>query len=211
MSEDAQTNNETAAPEESAAASQSSLGEIRSRVKTFKRVPAKELEPHPLNWRRHPQEQVDAMRAALDEIGFAGAIVVRETEPGRYQIIDGHLRSEIDPEARVPILVTDLSAEEADKLLATFDPIGSMAVADREALQELLSHVTFEAPELEGLVDSILDATAIAGDSVDEAAAPDGWPAPTYEYDHKCPKCGYRWSGGQESDGGDDDEEDGDG
>jgi hypothetical protein len=31
----------------------------------------------------------------------------------------------------IPVLVLDVTAEEADKLLATFDPIGAMATAMR--------------------------------------------------------------------------------
>lgn len=47
----------------------------------------------------HTPEQADAMRAVLAEVGFADAILVRETAAG-YQIIDGNLRAETTPDAR---------------------------------------------------------------------------------------------------------------
>ena len=55
---------------------------IRDRIKSFRRVKASDLAPNPRNWRRHPTEQQDAMRALLAEIGFAGAALARETKDG---------------------------------------------------------------------------------------------------------------------------------
>jgi len=54
---------------------------IRDRIKSLRRVKACDLLPNPKNWRRHPTERQDAMRALLAEIGFAGAALARET-PG---------------------------------------------------------------------------------------------------------------------------------
>ncbi|MHC4181694.1 MAG: ParB N-terminal domain-containing protein, partial [Planctomycetota bacterium] len=67
---------------------------IRDRIKSLRRVKASDLLPHPANWRTHPQAQQDAMRGVLDEIGWAGACLVRETPDG-LQLIDGHLRGDI--------------------------------------------------------------------------------------------------------------------
>ena len=41
-------------------------------------VKAAEIQPHPLNWRTHPEAQTQAMQAALEEIGFAGAVIASE-------------------------------------------------------------------------------------------------------------------------------------
>jgi ParB-like chromosome segregation protein Spo0J len=101
---------------------------IRDRIKSLRRVKASELLPNPRNWRRHPQAQQDAMRALLAEIGFAGAALARETSEG-LQLIDGHLRAELAPDAKIPVLVLDVTEAEAAKLLATFDPVGKMAEA----------------------------------------------------------------------------------
>ena len=38
-------------------------------------------------------------------------------------LIDGHLRAETAPDMMVPVLVLDVTEEEADKLLLTLDPL----------------------------------------------------------------------------------------
>ena len=56
--------------------------------------------------------------------------MVRELPDGSLQIVDGHLRAETTPDAHVPVLVVDLDDSEAEKVLATFDPLGAMAELD---------------------------------------------------------------------------------
>jgi hypothetical protein len=109
---------------------------IRDRVKELRRVPASQLKPSPKNWTANPQEQADALRGLLAEVGFAGAALARED--GSLELIDGHLRAETTGEMPIPVLVLDVAAEEADKLLATLDPISAMATADAAKLDELL-------------------------------------------------------------------------
>jgi DNA modification methylase len=74
-------------------------------------------------------------------VGFADAILTRQAEDGALEIIDGHLRQSLDPQMMVPVLVLDVDQDEADKLLATLDPLASMAVADPEPLRALLESV----------------------------------------------------------------------
>ena len=45
--------------------------QVRDRIKELRRVKVAELVPNPKNWRRHPKEQSAAMRALLNEIGYA--------------------------------------------------------------------------------------------------------------------------------------------
>lgn len=93
-----------------------SLIQIRDRIKELRRVRARELLPHPKNWRRHPQAQVAALRGLLDEIGYADALLARELPDGRLMLIDGHLRKETTPpDAQIPVLVLNVSEEEAEK------------------------------------------------------------------------------------------------
>ena len=63
---------------------------IRDRIKELRRVPASELQPNPKNWRTHPQAQQDALRGVLAEVGYAGALLARETPEGGLMLIDGH-------------------------------------------------------------------------------------------------------------------------
>ncbi len=113
---------------------------IRDRIVELRRVPASSLLPDPRNWRTHPKAQREALQGVLAEIGYAGALLARETPEG-LMLIDGHLRAETTPSAEVPVLVLDVDDEEAAKLLATLDPLAGMAVADDERLAEILRSV----------------------------------------------------------------------
>jgi DNA modification methylase len=148
---------------------------LRDRIKEFRRVSAHELQPNPKNWRTHPTAQQDALRGVLAEVGIAGAVLARETAEGGLMLIDGHLRTDVMHDQEIPVLVLDVDEAEADKLLATIDPLAAMAEADAgkldellreidtgsEALQEMLSKLAEEAGVLDGL-----DATEIVEDEV---------------------------------------------
>ena len=119
---------------------------LRDRIKDFRRVPAKQLEGAPWNWRAHPKQQQEAFAGSLEELGFYSPLEVRELGPDRYQIIDGHLRqewinSQIGPDTLIPVIVTDFSEEEAKKANLTKDPLAAMATANVEALAALMQEV----------------------------------------------------------------------
>ena len=113
---------------------------IRDRIKEFRRIKASEILPNPKNWRTHPKAQKDALKGLLAEIGFAGAVLARET-PNGLMLIDGHLRTETASDAEIPVLILDVDENEAEKILLTFDPISAMANADAVALDKLLREV----------------------------------------------------------------------
>jgi len=121
--------------------------QVRDRVVELRRVRAGDLLPNPKNWRRHPPQQQNAMRAMLADIGYADALLARETPDGLL-LIDGHLRAETTPDETVPVLILDVDEVEADKLLATLDPLAGMAVADEEALSELMASVSIPSDDL---------------------------------------------------------------
>jgi len=114
---------------------------IQDRIKELRRVRASDLLPNSKNWRTHPGAQARALRAMLLDIGYADALIARELPDGTLQLIDGHLRAKTTPDAIVPVLVLDVSEEEADKLLLTLDPLAAMAEADCERLKSLLESV----------------------------------------------------------------------
>lgn len=128
---------------------------IRDRVKELRRVPANELRPNPKNWRTHPKEQQDALRGVLAEVGFAGAELARELPDGSLMLIDGHARAEIMGSNEIPVLILDVTEAEADKLLATFDPIGAMAGADRDKLDSLLREVQTESQDVAKMLEEL--------------------------------------------------------
>ena len=147
------------------------LTSIRDRVKRFDRVPASSLHPSPHNWRTHPKEQADALRGLLAEIGFAGAELVRELPDGSLELIDGHLRAQQMGEQSVPVLVTDLDEDEAKLLLATFDPIGAMAVADTDKLDALLSEVRTDDAALAKMLDDLAHNSGLGSSEASNSSA----------------------------------------
>src|SRR5712672_1449559 len=126
--------------------------QVRDRIKELRRVKASELRPNPRNWRTHPSAQQDALRGLLAEIGYADALLARELPDGSLMLVDGHLRAETTPDAQVPVLVLDVSAEEADKILLTLDPLAAMAESATEKLNALATSVKFEAPGVDALL-----------------------------------------------------------
>jgi len=127
---------------------------IRDRVKELRRVPAGALIPNPKNWRTHPAAQKDALRGVLAEVGYADALIARETHEG-LMLIDGHLRAETTPDAEVPVLVLDVNEAEADKLLATLDPLAAMAGRDEENLKALLASVETDSDALAKMLEEL--------------------------------------------------------
>lgn len=131
------------------------MNTIRQRVVGLIRVPAKDLVPHPQNWRSHPRAQRAAMEGALKELGMADALLVRKLPDGRFQICDGHLRQDVLKDQEVPCLLLDLDDIETKKLLTVLDPIGAMARADSEQLDALLKGISFDDAALNKLVDGL--------------------------------------------------------
>ena len=132
--------------------------QVNSRIKELRYVRASDLLPNPRNWRRHPDGQADALRGALAEIGYADALIAYETDAG-LMLIDGHLRAETTPDMEVPVLVTDLNEDEANKLLATLDPLALMATRDSDRLESLLSSVSFSNYAVIDMLNALNDDT----------------------------------------------------
>jgi hypothetical protein len=131
---------------------------MRNRIKGLRVVPANTLLPNPKNWRTHPDRQRKAMHGILEEVGYAAAAIARELPDGRLMLIDGHLRTETADEAGqdVPVLVLDVTEEEADKLLLTLDPIAEMAETDNAVLMELLESVETDNAEVSEMLANLL-------------------------------------------------------
>ena len=120
--------------------------ELQDRIVEFKRVAADELSDHGGNFRVHPNVQKNMMKGILDEVGIAGALVTYHSERngGKLTLIDGHMRkNEFGDGVDWPVVVTDLNDEEADKLLTAHDPVGMLALADQEKLDELRAKMDF--------------------------------------------------------------------
>lgn len=70
-------------------------------------------------------------------------------------LIDGHLRAETTPDQEVPVLVLDVDEDEANKLLATLDPLAGLAETDRLAMKDLAGLVHTDCADLRELLDGM--------------------------------------------------------
>lgn len=129
--------------------------QIRDRIKELRRVRAADLEPNPLNWRRHPESQIAALSGLLTQIGYADALIAREMPNGKLQLIDGHARRLVTPDSLVPVLIVDLDEEEANLVLLTLDPIAGLAEANADNLKALIEIVHSESEAVQALIEHI--------------------------------------------------------
>lgn len=154
--------------------------QIRDRITELRRVRAADLIPNPRNWRTHPKHQADALKGLLAEVGYADALIAREL-PGdpsclecdgagcddcgpRLMLVDGHLRAETTPEQEVPVLVLDVTEAEADKILATLDPLAALAGSDTDLVNALLADVETSSAAVQEMLDGLHDTPEILKD-----------------------------------------------
>jgi hypothetical protein len=133
--------------------------QIRNRIKELRHVPASDLRPNPRNWRTHPKAQQDALRGILAEVGMADACLARELDDGTLMLIDGHLRAETIGTEVVPVLILDVNEAEADKILATLDPLAALAGSNDARLSELASSVRTDDETLRSIFESMCEDT----------------------------------------------------
>ena len=141
---------------------------MRDRIRELRRVPAGDLRANPANWRSHPPEQRTALQKVLEDIGIAGAVIARDTPEG-LQLIDGHLRADIAGDEVLPVLILDLTDDEAATVLATYDPIAALAVADIDRLADLVGTLDGEPMDYTSLYGTLTPVELIEIDD-----APDG-------------------------------------
>jgi DNA modification methylase len=112
-----------------------------------------QLSDNPLNWRKHPEKQLSALKDVLAEVGWAGALLFNERT---NRLIDGHARKKLcKGKTRVPVLVGSWSEEQEKKILATLDPLAALAEADHGGLQALLQGVQTESAAVQDLLKTL--------------------------------------------------------
>lgn len=140
----------------------------RDRITEYKKIRCADLNPNPLNWRQHGEQQKAAMTGILREVGIVDALLVRDVGDGSFDIIDGHMRAGLMPNDELPCLVLDVDEDEARKILLTFDPIGAMADASSVNLAELLKDAEFSDIALQELVSKLAEDAGVLGDLAGE-------------------------------------------
>jgi energy-coupling factor transporter ATP-binding protein EcfA2 len=149
---------------------------FRDRIRELRRVPASSLIANPLNWRIHGEQQKGAVTSLMHQFGIVDAIIARENEQGQLEIIDGHLRTDVVGDQQVPVLVLDVTAEEAAGILATFDGVGGLAETDVEKLRALTEGMLF-APEVDQMLNDLMEQSA--AEATDNSVTPEESPDET--------------------------------
>lgn len=90
----------------------------RNRIVGHADVEPAQLLASPLNFRRHPKAQQDALSGVIGEIGYLDPVIVQQ---GTDMVIDGHLRVELAMRQNVPTIpvqYVDLTATRATAAMA---------------------------------------------------------------------------------------------
>ena len=124
-------------------------------------VPVADLKPHPRNYRKHPQDQLNHIVESLREHGQYRTIAVAR----EGTILAGHgvvqaLTQAGMPEAKVIRLDLDPMSPRALKLLAGDNEIGNLAEVDDRELSELLREV--HEQDVDGLLGTGFDDMMLA-------------------------------------------------
>jgi ParB-like chromosome segregation protein Spo0J len=168
---------------------------------TAKRIemwPLKRLKPYERNARTHSPEQVAQIAASIQEFGFTNPILV----DGDDGILAGHGRLAAAKDmglSEVPVVVLDhLTPTQRRAYILADNKLALNAGWDMSLLQEEvvglqlqdfdLSLLGFGETELAGLLDP---------EGINEEETPEEFKEvdDDIETDHRCPSCGYEWSG----------------
>ena len=88
----------------------------------------------------------------LSEIGYADALLARELPDGSLELVDGHLRAETTPDQEVPVLILDVDEAEANKILATLDPLAALATADNAPARRAFADIETSSEAVETML-----------------------------------------------------------
>ena len=166
----------------------------------IERWPIDRLIPYDRNARTHSAEQIAQIAASIQEFGFTNPILVASDDG----IIAGHGRLAAAKDlalAEVPVVVLDhLTPTQRRAYVLADNKLALNAGWDEELLQQEiaalsmadfdLSLMGWSEDELAGLLDP-------EGIDDDEAKPPEEFAEvdDDIETDHRCPSCGYEWSG----------------
>jgi hypothetical protein len=146
----------------------------RLRVVKHELVDPRTLIAHPDNWRAHPDAQKDVMAGAISEIGFVGEVLVSQLS-GR--ILDGHMRVALairDKQDAVPVGWVDCVDEaEENRILGSYDPIGTLAQLDAERYERVLANARIADQPLREMLEAMIPAPPPPPPSDDDEERPD--------------------------------------
>lgn len=133
------------------------MAEIKNRIVGSGIVPLDQILFNPRNWRVHPLNQQNALKGVLEEVGWVQDVIINQRTG---HLVDGHLRCQLaarEGAKEIPVKYVDLSEEEEALVLATIDPIGAMAVTDKQKLDELFAGIESENENVNKALDDIAE------------------------------------------------------
>lgn len=136
-------------------------GQWTTKIVGHDRVAPDQLVANPLNYRKHPQAQRDALRDAIAEVGFIRSVTVNKRTGN---LIDGHERvwqALTSEQPFIDVEYVDLSEDEEKKALATMDPISEMAQVDGAVLDQLLRDVNTGSEALSAMLSELAEGAGI--------------------------------------------------
>lgn len=160
-----------------------------------------QLTPFPGNARRG---RVDVIKESIEKNGQYRSLIVREIKDGPQVVLAGNqtmiaINELGGSQARCELI--DCDEDTARRINLVDNRASDLAEDDEEALAELLTHFRgdgagtgYTSEEIAEYVGDLEAANAVEAPQAPEDFA---------EYDeeitteHKCPKCGYAWSGGK--------------
>lgn len=152
----------------------------RNRIVGHGEKPARDFLANPANWRIHSAEQQSTLDGVLTGVGWVATVTENSTTG---HLLDGHMRVlealKQGEDTLVPYTLVELSLEEEALVLATFDPLGTMASADAAQINNLLTDIQSDNAAIQSLLGTLAqDAGAV--------------PADTTEEPELCPTCGKK-------------------
>jgi len=134
----------------------------KNRITGAGELPADQFLAHPLNPRRHPGEQRDALRGSLDSVGWIAPVIVSARSG---MLLDGHARVEEalsrNDSQLIPFIQVDVSEDEERLILAVFDPITDLATLNRDALDALLNSIHTDDAGLQSLLNNLASSVGL--------------------------------------------------
>jgi hypothetical protein len=132
------------------------------------------LKDNPSQWRKHPESQLQSLQAVLQDVGWAGALLLNEKTG---HLIDGHGRKKVSvgKNGKVPVLVGSWSEDDEKKILATLDPLAGLAESDSDKLESLLRDIETDNEDLQQLLDDLAEDNDI---QLEDESEPEEAPEP---------------------------------
>ena len=169
------------------------------------RVPIDSIKPHPKNYRGHPPEQIEHIRASLRQYGQYRPIVV--SRDGYILAGEGvwtGCKAEGFETVETVPQPFDHTDTRAEKLLVLDNEVSRAAIDDDKALATLLASIQqTEGLEGTGWDDEGLDKLIgdLAAEDFGESDGPEKIPDEFKEVDPtnddfecRCPRCGFEWN-----------------